>query len=83
MMKETLCRRRCLLKIPKKYTGFKAETNVLRSTRAGDASKGPPAGLTASSLRCAPKLLRLSGRRSDERGTGWRQVAKPQRFLGW
>jgi len=27
MMQETLCRRRCLLKIPKNYTGFKAETN--------------------------------------------------------
>jgi len=27
-MKKTLCRRRCLLKIPKNYTGFKAETNV-------------------------------------------------------
>ena len=27
-MKETLCRRRCLLKIPKNYTGFEAETNV-------------------------------------------------------
>jgi hypothetical protein len=28
MMKETLCRRRCLLKISKNYTGFEAETNV-------------------------------------------------------
>ena len=27
-MKETLCRRRCLLKISKNYTGFEAETNV-------------------------------------------------------
>ena len=27
-MQETLCRRRCLLKIPKNYTGFKAKTNV-------------------------------------------------------
>jgi len=26
-MKETLCRRGCFLKIPKNYTGFKAETN--------------------------------------------------------
>jgi hypothetical protein len=28
MMQETLCRRRCLLKIPKNYTGFTAKTNV-------------------------------------------------------
>ena len=28
MMKETLCRRGCFLKIPKDYTGFKAKTNV-------------------------------------------------------
>jgi hypothetical protein len=27
-MQETLCRRRCLLKIPKNYTGFTAKTNV-------------------------------------------------------
>jgi len=40
-----------------------------------------PAGVTAS-LPCDPRPQRLSGRRSDERGTGRRQVAKPQRFSG-
>jgi hypothetical protein len=39
------------------------------------------ARLTAS-LRCASKLQPLSCRRSDERSTGRRQVAKQQRFLG-
>jgi hypothetical protein len=36
MMKETLCRRRCLLKIPKNYTGFEAETNVFAEHSRSD-----------------------------------------------
>ncbi len=62
--------------------GFVTRDEILTSDSAGEPSKGPPAGLTAS-MRCAPKLQRLSGRRSDERGTGRRQVAKQQRFSGW
>ena len=39
-MQETLCRRRCLLKIPKNYTGFKAKTNVFAEHRlAGDTAR--------------------------------------------
>jgi len=82
MVKESLWWRRGLLKIPKNYMGFKAERNVFAEHVRRRAEQKGPAGLTAS-LRGAPLLRRLCGRRSDERGTGRRQVAEQQRFLGW
>ena len=48
-------------------------------------SNGPfraPAASAPALLLCAQRLQRLSCRRSDERRTGRRQVAKPQRFSG-
>lgn len=51
--------------------------------RAQPSREGPirPV-LPPTSLLRAPKLQCLSGRRSDKRGTGRRQVAKPQWFSG-
>jgi hypothetical protein len=55
MMQETLCRRRCLLKIPKNYTGFTAKTNVFAEhSRLRLEARAPELLTVASEAAGAP-----------------------------
>ncbi len=72
-MKETLCRRRCLLKISKNYTGFEAETNVFAEHRPAADQRLPRPG-NASLADCRnewdhSRKRDLSSAHKDERLT--------------